>query len=186
MNWNAIGAISEALGSVAVIVSVGYLAIQVRKQTLEARLTATRELAVQFQDALRSVTEDGRFAAIWLRGVQDYDGLPSVDRIRLTLSFQRVCRIMEQQYLHTRRGNVDPAFFESIDLAFREFLTFPGVQRWWELSREHFGAEFRRRVDALMTAARERGYSSSFKSGMPVRGDAPVPAVDGLDGAPQA
>ena len=163
MNWNEIGAVSEAAGAIAVMVSVVYLAVQVRKQTRESRFAATRELAAQFQDTLKEIIDDAGFAAIWLKGVQDYDSLPNVERIRVALYLQRVCRIMEQQHLHTRGGNIDDAYFESIDLAFREMLTFPGPQRWWALSREHFVADFRERVDALVVDATRCGYRSSFK-----------------------
>jgi hypothetical protein len=44
MTWDAIGAVGEIVGAVAVVVSVIYLSVQVEKQTEEARLTATREL----------------------------------------------------------------------------------------------------------------------------------------------
>lgn len=164
MNWNAVAALSEAVGSLAVVISVAYLAIQIRKQTRESLLAATRELAAQFQDALKAVTEDEEFAAIYLKSVQDYDALENVDRIRAGLFFQRVCRIMEQQHLHRMRRNLDSAFFESIDLGFKEFLTFPGVQRWWELSNDNFAPAFRRRVNEMIVAAKKRGYHSSFKS----------------------
>ena len=44
-----IGNISEIIGSAAVVISVVYLAFQVRKQTEEARLAATRDLAPKFR-----------------------------------------------------------------------------------------------------------------------------------------
>jgi hypothetical protein len=156
MNWNAISAVSEALGSIAVMISVVYLAVQIRKQTHESMLAATRELAAQFQDALKEVIDDADFAAIWLKAVQDYDGRPGAERIRIGLFLQRVCRIMEQQFLHTRRGHVDAAYFESLDLAFCELLTFPGTQRWWTL-----------RIRNRIPRTRGRNDSGSGKARLP-------------------
>jgi hypothetical protein len=63
MNWEAIGAVGEVFGAIAVVVSVIYLAIQVRKQTEEARLAATRELAAQFQSMVEPVAHDSGFSA---------------------------------------------------------------------------------------------------------------------------
>jgi hypothetical protein len=37
MNWDAIGAIGQVLGSVAVFITLGYLAVQVRHQRQENR-----------------------------------------------------------------------------------------------------------------------------------------------------
>ena len=89
MNWDAIGAIGEVFGALAVVVSVVYLATQVRKQTEEARLTASRDLASQLGDAIQTITEDDGFAEIWLKGVRDYEALPEKERIRLSFLLQR-------------------------------------------------------------------------------------------------
>ena len=48
MNWDAAGAIGEIIGATAVVVSVIYLAVQIRGQTEQAKLAATRELMSNF------------------------------------------------------------------------------------------------------------------------------------------
>ena len=164
MNWDAIGAVGEVFGAIAVVVSVVYLAVQVRKQTEEARLSATRDLAVQFQNGIDAISTDGEFAEIWAKGVQDYEALENIDRLRLAIFFQRMTRVLELQFLHTLNKNVDRAYFESINLGFFEFLTFPGVQRWWELSKGMFRMEFRQHIDELVLQAKQKGYESTFKS----------------------
>jgi hypothetical protein len=171
MNWNAIGAVSEVFGVLAVVVSVVYLAAQVRKQIEEARLTASRDLAAQLGDTLQTITENGEFAAIWLNGVRDYEALPDADRIRLSFLFQRACRIMEQHYRHTARGNLDVEYNQSVDNQYAEFFSLPGVQRWWELSKGHFEPGFRDRIDEMMASTKENEYESTFKRG---RGNAGI------------
>ena len=41
MNWEALGAIGEIVGAVAVVVTLGYLAVQIRKNT-RLELTESR------------------------------------------------------------------------------------------------------------------------------------------------
>ena len=96
MNWDAIGAVGEMIGASAVVISVIYLALQIRKQTHESRLAATRELNNHYLQAQAVLTEDGEIASIYLRAVQDYESLPDVDRLRISLHFHRNFRIMEQ------------------------------------------------------------------------------------------
>ena len=43
MNWDAIGAIGEAVGALGVIASLGYLAIQIRAQNRESQVEATSD-----------------------------------------------------------------------------------------------------------------------------------------------
>ena len=57
MNWDAVGAVGEVMGSVAVFVTLGYLAVQVRHARAEARralgqgrLEANRELLLLQMD----------------------------------------------------------------------------------------------------------------------------------------
>lgn len=52
INWIAVSAIADVVGVVGVVLSVVYLAQQIRKQTAEARLTATRELACQLNEVV--------------------------------------------------------------------------------------------------------------------------------------
>ena len=51
MNWDAIGAVGELLGSLAVFVTLGYLAIQVR----HARAEASRALSQGRMEANRAL-----------------------------------------------------------------------------------------------------------------------------------
>jgi len=165
MNWDAIGAVGEVFGAVAVVVSVVYLAIQVGKQTEESKLAATRDLATQFQAGLDMLAQDGELTSIWAAGVQDYRSLSHDDRLRLSMYFQRMTRVIEAQYLHLHTENVNPAYFESIQMSFSEFLSYPGAQQWWELSKGLFGVDFRKYLDNLVLEAKENKYDNTAELG---------------------
>ena len=44
MNWDAIGAIGEIVGAIAVIVTIGYLALQMRRNTRSVRSAAAQQI----------------------------------------------------------------------------------------------------------------------------------------------
>ena len=95
MNWDAIGAIGENVGAIGVIVSVVYLALQVRKQTDESRLAASRELCEMFGTAVDRITDNLEFTSIYLKACQNYNELPNTERLWASFVFQRFCRIMD-------------------------------------------------------------------------------------------
>jgi hypothetical protein len=163
MNWDAIGAVGENIGALAVVVSVAYLALQISKQTAESRLAAARDLSNIYITTLRSLREDQEMCSLFLKAIQDYDDLPNNERYRVSLLMQEMFRVNEQQFVHTRQQKADPIFVESINLSFEEFLTFPGTQRWWEICEEMFVPEFRDHVNKKLESAKDRGYQSSFK-----------------------
>jgi len=155
--------LAEIIGAAAVVISVGYLAIQIGRQTDQARLTATRELAGEWSQLMQSIMEDPEICDIFLRAVDDYEALPNIERLRMAVLFQRVIRLLEQERLHIRKGHIEPEIFDSMNRARFEFLTFPGVQTWWKLSKELFASEFQAHVDDLIEKAQKKGYDSTFK-----------------------
>lgn len=165
MNWEAFGAISEGLGAIAVIMSVLYLAVQIRAQTKEERLAATRDLAAEYRRAMEHMFQDKELAKLNLAAKHDYKALIPEDRIRVSLVWSAIFRSMEQQYLHICHGSIDPLYLSSIDRSKKEFLSFPGVQTWWRLSEHAFDDEFCEHVEALLVEANETDFKSSFKQG---------------------
>ena len=163
MNWDAIGAIGEIVGALAVVSSVAYLAVQIRRQTDQSRLAATRDLAHEYAQSMDKVIDDSEFAAIYLQAVREYNELPNEERIRAALYFQRLVRVREQAHLHVTKGHMDPSFFNSMDTTMGEWFRFPGAQQWWRLNHEYFDVDFRSLVEDQIVGARAKGYESTFK-----------------------
>jgi hypothetical protein len=74
MNWNAIAALAQVLAAIGVIVSVVYLALQVRQNTHQARLNTeslgvTHEMggAAMSVDIGLAIARDAELAAWWAR-----------------------------------------------------------------------------------------------------------------------
>ena len=100
MNWDAIGALSDAIGAVAVVITLLYLAIQIKEQTKETRLTATRDLSRDYRDVVESITADKEVFGLYLRALTEYENLPHEEKIRISLYFFRLFRVSELSYLH--------------------------------------------------------------------------------------
>lgn len=62
MNWDAIGAIGEIIGATAVVVSLFYLATQIRVQNRESRIAS-----------IHQVVEGYRTSIAWLSDPQTWD-----------------------------------------------------------------------------------------------------------------
>ena len=112
---------------------------------------------------MQSLMEDSEICEIFLRAADDYEALANTERFRMALLFQRLMRLLEQEQLHISKGHIEPEIFESMNRARFEFLTFPGVQTWWNLSKDLFGSEFQAHVDDIIEKAKRRGYDSTFK-----------------------
>ena len=163
INWGAFGAPAEGLGAIAVILSVLYLATQIRSQTREARLSATRELPAESRLVLELIALDQEYSKIYQAGIYDYEGLPDNDRMRVSYMFRSFLLICEQQYLHTQHGSIDTIFLESSERVYLEFVKSPGLQQFWQVSKHAFSDDFRHYVDALIAEAQTMEFNSTFK-----------------------
>ena len=164
MNWEAAGAIGEIIGALAVVLSVIYLSFQIKKQTDESRLAATRELSALTMGLMDTLLANPELIIRYGKAVQRYDDLPNEERLWATWLFQRMFRVMEQQLMHSKNSHVEKVYFESVEKTILEMLSFPGVQQWWEKSSYLFSEMLRDYVNQQMKVAKEKGYNSSFKN----------------------
>ena len=64
MNWEAIGAIGEVLGAAAVVVTLGYLAVQIRQNSQAVKNSAAQSLLSEANGSLRVAAADCVFRPI--------------------------------------------------------------------------------------------------------------------------
>lgn len=165
MNWDAVGAIGEMVGAAAVVISVIYLAFQIKKQTQEARLLATRDLSQQSQNLLDIMIADPALITRYAKGAQAFDDLPGEERLWLAMVFQRRFRVLEQWLLHSTNSHVEKVYFGSVEKMILEMLTFPGVRQWWAKNAYMFSDQLQDYIELKMPAALERGNKNSFNQG---------------------
>ena len=84
MNWNFISVVAETVASVTVIISLIYLAIQVRLQAKEYRMMVTNSLTQQWGEALQTFAVHEDLYKIWMAGLQDFHALNAVERGRFS------------------------------------------------------------------------------------------------------
>jgi len=148
MNWEAFGAIGEILGAAAVVVSLIYLAMQIRIQNKESRLAATHEISVGFRESLSSFL-DSDLVDIFLKANKDVDSLTDNERLRLLIGMQRIFRLWEEAFHQFTAGRLDARIWNSMLSLYSSYLAAPGFSVFWELRKQHYDPEFREFVDNL-------------------------------------
>ena len=88
MNWDAVGAISESVGALGVIVSLIYLALQVRQNTQQVRLSRAQETSSPIQDGFAPTYNPGNLA-IWYNGHFKPDDLDEQEAFTFQMFVER-------------------------------------------------------------------------------------------------
>jgi hypothetical protein len=84
MNWDAVGALAELGGAIGVVVTLIYLAGQIRTQNAESRLNAVSNLTAQYNAFLGDQATDDALAERFLRACEDLNTPNEQDFLQLS------------------------------------------------------------------------------------------------------
>ena len=153
MNWDLAAVLAQIVGALAVVISLIYLAQQIRAQTRESRLIATRELAQDFRNLVAEVSQDEKLFALFRRSLNDYDSLGEEERARIHMYFySRIFGLHEQVHLHLKHKNIDTMFLETIQNRFSELIQTQGFQAWWRRNSYIYTGEFQDYVEQIIAS----------------------------------
>ena len=148
MNWDAVGAVAEALGAAGVIASLLYLAMQVRASTrasaVEAKLQSTRLLT----DTIDLVIQDPGLADVYQRGLADLESLSKDEFRRFSNMAMKYFWFCSAGHFQFRMGTLTDSDWQEHRIALHYWLRSPGCRSWWaKFGRASFGPEFQRFID---------------------------------------
>ena len=90
VNWEAISAIGQVVGAIAVVVSLIYLANEVRRNTRETRDASMRWVSDNYTQWVRQVSGHPDLSELYYRGIQDFRSLKSGDLVRFSALMNQV------------------------------------------------------------------------------------------------
>jgi hypothetical protein len=141
VNWEAISAVGQLVGALAVVISLIYLAREVRSNARATRLAAMRSTLDAFNRLAEQIAEHSDLAEVWNRGLDDYESLEGVDRTRFNSRMHQIFRNVEDAYHQHLEGHLDPRVWRGLEAVMREINSTPGVQAWWRSNSRLFGGE---------------------------------------------
>lgn len=137
MNWEAIGAVGEIAGALGVVVTLVYLARQIRTQNRESRLAAATEWTTQWNGFLGSLAENPRLAELWLKGLQDFSSLNDAEAVQFSSQLGRFFRAAEGLRDQFGQDRLAPETWRGIGRTLEDVARYPGVKAWWP-TRSHW------------------------------------------------
>lgn len=150
MNWEMLAAIGQLAAVCVGIPSLIYLALQIRAQTKERRQSAVNALTVQWGELTCALHESAEFGAIYLRGVQAFDELDAVSKLRVSAFFNRFLKNFQAMYFAHRDGILPDQQWGEIERTMADLISYSGLQQWWKTRRHWHTEEFARVVDAII------------------------------------
>ena len=135
MNWDAVIAIAEIVGVVAVIASLIYVAVQIRQNTDIARATIVHETQVSFSRFYELLASDAELTSIYIRGVNGED-LSEIDAHRF-ISLIEITMAYLEDVDHQYKADLYFDEEDDVDLilyiapTYRALFCSPLFRDWW-------------------------------------------------------
>ena len=118
------------------LVTLIYLAIQMKHNALAVNQAAQQSVVAEMGASMDCLFDNFEVAAIWLKGLTSYSSLSAVEKVRLTSLPNRFSRTSAQAYLSFRAGTFDPDVWRGLEDQLLDVFSSPGIQQWWS-RRKH-------------------------------------------------
>ena len=149
MNWEAINAVSQFVSSIAVVLSVLYLGIQVHRSTRVAKVAAQDAAASAVRDVTNTFMENAEMSRIWGTGLEDLNKLSAEDQARFFHATHQFLKALETIHFHYLNGLMDKQLWLGWQELLRHYIAAPGIAQYWSVRSQLFSARFRAFVSNL-------------------------------------
>ncbi len=110
MNWDAIGAIAEMLGAVAVFASLVYLAVQIRGSTNQASAQMFQSVASEQARVSDAITGDPENLQVWMK-MHRGEAMNDDEKARMYFMISRVVSAFLAIQIGYDKGQIDKDFY---------------------------------------------------------------------------
>lgn len=148
-DWGSVG---EIIGGIAVLVTIAYLAIQLRQATQATHRQTYNAAAESMSQFSWDLAKNPYLHKLFLTMLRETDALSNDELLQAQTVLDAYMTLMESYYLHNTE------FGEELSQArwgriLTRMITSPGGSRYWSQRRWQFHALFADYVDGLVEAA---------------------------------
>lgn len=153
MNWDAIGAIGEIFGAIAVFVSLIYLAVQTRNNTRALRSSAFHQVRDSFSQVSLAMAADPDLGVLVMRAVANDQSLTGDEIIRYNFFLTTLVRRGESAYFQSSEGTLQMETWMGIKETLVGTLSNDHGIAWLDSSLGRFTKEY---IEEISKAVNER------------------------------
>jgi hypothetical protein len=170
MTFEDLGALGELISGVGVVVTLAYLAVQVRQNSLLITAQTVQAAVDATQRVLLARVENAPLRAM-LRKARGGEALDADEAETIASYLQASFMNFQARLQHHAQGVFDTSANESYERILEDYLAQGYVRRWWRYAKALFGTPFREHCDRIIAAQ---------EAGAPL----PVPDWRGIAGPP--
>ena len=152
MSWEVISSISEMIAAIGVIVSLVYLAVQVRDSVKATRVAAKLQISERLNNFQDMLIQSPELNQVMLEGRKGIENLNENDRLQFMNLCQKAAWFFSANHFIYKNNDIREEDFHEFDSVIHYWVTSRGFQQWWiEWGSENwFGGEIRDHVNQII------------------------------------
>jgi len=144
-------ALAEIAGGVATLLTLFYLALQIRENTSLSKRNALENYVDRLARWWSSMRADPEQLSIYLEGDRDFHSLDEVAKSRYHYMKLEIMAYMETALEHGKARGFKDETLEATLRAIQFEMRGSGAHQWWhEMGKEVFANDFSSRVESLV------------------------------------
>ena len=149
MSIEDLGAIGEFISSIAVVISLIYLAMQIRENTRTQRVTAAQDvMSLSASNNTQLVLNPQLFVVLTKAG----SGALSPDELgQYRVFLMSIFAAHWQAYFLFDNGLLEDEIFQAYERRTRGLLSRTSVREWWETNKFLFAESYQKYVDRIIS-----------------------------------
>jgi len=149
MTIQDIGSIAELIASIGVIVSLIYLAIQVKQNTQSNKIAATQNLATANIDMNRDIALNRELAELIQKGSSvGLSGLSEVDQLQLSAQMMALYHQFDLAYHQYNAGHLEEEIWKKFEYEIPIWISIPLAKEWFERDKARLSKSFVKFVES--------------------------------------
>jgi hypothetical protein len=149
MDWNAIGAIGEVCGAIAVVITLIYLSRQLRENTKSIKLQSVESTFKEWNECLKDIQNTDGVGLAYAKALKG-EPLSELEEHQLTYMFRRIFNAYAKMRYLESIGVSDPFNSESLEIALPHLLKMEFFCQWWPVQRSRYAVVFQQYLDEFI------------------------------------
>ena len=141
MNWDAIGAVGEVVGAVAVVITLLFIARDIRQNSRSLSIAALRDTTAQWNHWSNMIASSSDLADIVAKGNKSLASLSESEKLRYGAYVQSFFDNVESTRSLVVDHNTDKDLDVLISIVERR-MNIPGFAAWWGENTSDYDANF--------------------------------------------
>jgi len=160
MSLEAIANIASIIASIAVVLTLIFIALQMRQTLQVTKMSAAQSATALLSQNYGRIIEFPEMAELFIR-LRNEEELSEAEQMRVSNFAAIQFRYFEMLHAHVRAGIFDDDLWAGALVRLHETLDIPRIRTWWDGNRTSYAPSFIERVDKVYAEeARKDGRRS--------------------------